>query len=144
MAGDVETSAIKYSLMERLRGAFHVVTVGDGTESFSVALTGKKTSYHCDLNIIIKTEHHKARIIIDGSAEINNSNKVFYALCILTLLVLGLFPGTINTRGQGTAVDAMVFMFLGFFVVYDMNKKLAEPEALLERVLNSVATEYGE
>ena len=37
----VDPSAVKYSLVQRLRGAFHVETVGEGVESFSVAAAGK-------------------------------------------------------------------------------------------------------
>jgi len=140
----VEASVIKYSLVERLREAFHVETVGDGVENFSMTMTGKGTPYRCALDVIIKADAARGRIIVSGATAINASTKIFYALGILALLVLGLFPGTINTSGKGSgAVDFLVFLFLGAFVIFDMNRKVAELEALLDRVLGAVETEFG-
>lgn len=144
LAGAVEPSSIKYSLVERLRGAFHVETVGEGVENFTVTVTGRNIPCHCTLNVLLKTDGHRARIVIDGEAEINAMTKVFYALGILALLILGLFPGsTIKTSGTGTATDVLVFLFLGVFILHDINKKVAEPEYLVDRILRAVEAEFG-
>jgi hypothetical protein len=143
LSGAVESAAIKYSLVERLRNVFHIETVGEGIESFSLAATGKDVPCHCLFNVILKTDGRYARLIVDGSAEITATAKILYTLGVLALLVLGLFPGTINTTGHGGATDLMVFLFLGIYILYDMNKKLAEPEQLLDRILRAVATEFG-
>lgn len=144
LAGTVDAAAIKYSLVERLRGAFHVEVVGEGTEHFTVAALGKDTPYRCALNVILKTDGKYARLMVEGETGINASTKILYSLGVLALLVLGLFPGgTINTSGQGSAMDVLVFLFLGIFVIYDINRKMAEPELLLDRVLNAVETEFG-
>lgn len=139
----VEPAAIKYSLIERLRGAFHIETVGEGDERFTLTTLGRGTPYHCTLNVFLKTDGQRARVIIGGDVEINATTKIFYVLGLLALLILGLFPGTINTSGQGSAMDVLVFLFLGAFVLHDINKKLAEPEILLDRVLRAVETEFG-
>jgi len=143
LSGAAGAAAIKYSLVERLRGAFHIETVGEGAEKFTLTAVGKDIPCHCKLNVLLKTDSQRARLIIDGGADINASTKIFYILGVLALLVLGLFPGTINTTGRGSALDFLAFMFLGMFVLYDMNKKLAEPEKLLDRILGAVATEFG-
>lgn len=143
LSGVTEASAIKYSLVERMRGIFHIETVGEGIENFTLTAIGKDIPCHCVFNVLLKTDGRYARIIVDGGAEISATTKIFYTLGVLALLVLGLFPGTINTSGHGTAADLMVFLFLGVFILYDMNKKLAEPESLLDRVLRAVATEFG-
>lgn len=143
LASPVDAETVKYSLVERLRNAFHVETVGEGAEVFTLNVLGKNTPYHCALNVAVKTDAERARVIINGNVEINSSTKIFYVLGILVLLVLGLFPGTINTSGHGSAMDVMVFLFLGIFIMIDMNKKLGEPEHLLDRVLRALETEFG-
>ena len=144
LGGPAEAAAIKYSLIERVRDAFHVETVGEGDENFSLVASGKRTPYHCTLTVLVKTDDRRARVIINGEAEVNASTKIYYGLGVLALLVLGLFPGTINTSGQGSAMDVLVFLFLGIFVLHDIDRKLAEPELLLDRILNAVDTEFGE
>ena len=139
----VEVSSIRYSLVERMRGAFHVETVDGEDEDFTLTAMGKGTSCRCMLNVFLRTDDRYARIIIDGTVEVTPSAKIIYILGILALLVLGLFPGTINTTGQGGAMDFMVFLFLGMFVLHDANKKLEEPEQLLDRVLAAIETEFG-
>jgi uncharacterized protein YhhL (DUF1145 family) len=143
LSGAVETSAIKHSLVERMRNIFHIETIGEGLDNFSVSATGKDIPCHCMFNVMLKTDERYARLIVDGSAEITAAIKIIYTLGVLVLLVLGLFPGTINTTGHGSATDLMVFLFLGIFILYDMNKKLAEPEIMLDRILRAVATEFG-
>ena len=143
LPGAVEASAIKHSFVERLRGVFHIETVGEGAESFTLTGIGKDIPCNCTLNVLLKTDGRYARLIVDGGAEISATAKMIYTLGILALLVLGLFPGTLNTSGHGTAVDLMVFLFLGVFIFYDMDKKLAEPGTQLDRILRAVATEFG-
>lgn len=144
LASPLETSTIKYSLVERLRASFHVETVGEGTENFDVNMMGKDSPCRCKLSIILKTDASRARVIVSGVATISPYTKIMYALGILALLVLGLFPGTINTSGQGSgATDFLVFLFLGAYVLFDMNKKIAELENLLERVLKALSTEFS-
>lgn len=144
LAGDADIVAIKHTLIERLRGAFHIETVGENAENFSLTATGRNTPCTCSFNVLLKADGKRARIVVDGEAEINSSTKMLYVLGFLALLVLGLFPGTtINTSGRGSAIDFMVFLFLGVFILFDMGKKLAEPELLMDRILTAVATEYG-
>ncbi len=143
LAAAAESSAIKYSLVERMRGVFHIETVGEGVENFTLTAIGKDIPCHCVFNVLLKADNKYARLIVDGSAEISAASKILYTLGVLALLVLGLFPGTIKTGGSDSAMDLMVFLFLGIFIFYDMNKKLAEPEILLDRILRAVATEFG-
>jgi hypothetical protein len=143
LSGAVETAAIKDSLVERMRNIFHIETVGEGAENFTLTAIGKDVPCHCVFNVMLKTNEKYARLIVDGGTKITATAKIQYALGLLALLVLGLFPGTINTTGHGGATDLMVFLFLGIYILYDINKKLAEPELLLDRVLRSIATEFG-
>ena len=117
--------------------------MGEGNENFKVTALGKDTPYHCMFNVVLKAGDKRGRVIIDGGAEINSSTKVFYALGVLALLILGLFPGTINTTGHGSALDFLAFLFLGAYVISDINKKLGEPQILIDRILNAIEAEFG-
>ncbi|MDE2335844.1 MAG: hypothetical protein KGL10_00870 [Alphaproteobacteria bacterium] len=139
----VETAAVKYSLVERLRGIFHIETVGEGDESFTLAATGKDVPCHCLLNVLLKTDEKHARVIVDGQAKITAPTKILYTLGVLALLILGQFHGIINTSGTGNAEDLMVFLFLGIFILFDVGKKLSEPERMIDRVLAALETEFG-
>lgn len=143
LARDADTASIKYSLVERLRSAFYVETVGEGEENFSITASGRSIPCDCSFNVLLKVEPKYARIIIDGTSGVSGTTKIFYTLGFLALLILGLFPGTINTTGKGGAMDFMVFLFLGAFLVTDMTKKLAEPQILIDRILKAVDTEFG-
>ena len=143
LSGSVETSAIINSLVERLRNIFHVETVGEGTEKFTLTAIGKDIPCHCTFNVQLKTDSKYARLIVNGGAKITAPTKILYTLGVLALLVLGQFHGIINTSSSGSAADMLVFLFLGMFVLYDVNRKLAEPEQLLDRVLGAIATEFG-
>src|SRR5262249_205596 len=136
-------SVIKHSLVERLRSVFHIETVGESTENFTLTGAGKDVPCHCVLNVLLKADSSHARLIIDGSAKVNALTKILYVMSVLVLLVLGQFHGSLNTTGGGSALDLMVFLFLGIFILHDMNKKLAEPQMLLDRILRSLTTEFG-
>ena len=144
LAHAADPLSLKHSLIERMRSAFHIETVGEGIEKFSLTALGRDTPYHCSFDIFLKTDGLRARVIVTGGVEINAATKIFYVMGLLALLILGIFPGTINTTGRGSgAMDILVFLFLGAFVLHDINKKLCEPETVLDRVLNAVETEFG-
>lgn len=139
----VEASAIKYSLMQRMRSAFHVETVGDGVEAFSLNATSKATAYVFNLNVMIRCDDGRVRILIDGSNEISVATRIFYVLSLLLVLLLSLFPSVFSGEGTGFPMVAMFFLVVGSFIIYDMNKKIEEPQAILDRILASVAAEFG-
>lgn len=143
LSNAVETVAIKNSLIERMRNIFHVETVGENTEKFTLTAVGKDIPCHCVFNILLKTDPKHARVIVNGGARITAPTKILYTLGVLALLVLGQFHGIINTSSSGSAMDLLVFLFLGIFVLYDINRKLSEPEYILDRVLQAIATEFG-
>lgn len=143
LAGAVDAAAIKNSFVARMRNIFHVETVGDGTDAFTVTATGKHLPCACTFNVLLKMDAKHARLVVDGGTEITTPTKIVYTLGVLALLVLGQFHGGLNTSIGASAMDILVFLFLGIFVLYDVNRKLAEPEQLLDRVLSAVATEFG-
>lgn len=144
LPADTDVAAIKHSFVERLRGPFHIETVGESNEHFSITATGRYVPCSCTLNVLLRTDKNRARIVVDGNTGITAGTKILYVLGFLALLVLGLFPGTtINTSGRGSAMDFMVFLFLGAFILYDLAKKQAEPEILIDRILSSVEAEYS-
>ncbi len=140
----VDGSSVKYSLVQRLRAAFHIETVGEGTESFSISGTSKATSYVFNLNVMIKSEPNRVRVIVDGGNEVSIATCVFYVLSLLAVLALSLFPGTSEDKGAGNVVlEAIFFLVVGGFIISDMNKKFEEPQQMLDRIMKSLEAEFG-
>lgn len=139
----LETSTVKYSFVQRLRNAFHVETVGEGTENFAVSATSKATSYFFTLNVMIRSDHGRMRIVVDGGNEISLATRIFYVLSLLAVLALSFFPSGLDDAGvKGMAIEAMFFLVVGGFIIYDINKKLEEPQQILDRILHSVNSEF--
>ena len=144
LAVPVDAGLVKHTLIERLRSAFNVEIVGEGSENFVIKFTGKRVLYKCAMNVVLKVDDQRARVIIDGKVGVRTSTMWLYTLGILMLLIVGLFPGILNTTGRGSnATDILVFLFLGVFLLYDINKKMIEPEILLDRILRALAAEFG-
>ena len=139
----VDPAAVKYSLVQRLRGAFHVETVGEGVEQFTVSAAGKTTSYVFSLNVTLKAEEKHVRILTDGSNEVSLGVRVFYVLSLLAVLALTLFPGAIESASSSTVLEAIFFLVVGGFIIHDMNKKFDEPQILVDRILKSVEAEFS-
>lgn len=141
----LETSTVKYSFVQRLRNAFHVETVGEGTENFAVSATSKATSYFFTLNVMIRNDHGRMRLVVDGGNEISLATRIFYVLSLLAVLALSFFPGSLDDSGAkgGIAIEAMFFLVVGGFIIYDINKKLDEPQQILDRILQSVNSEFS-
>lgn len=136
--------SVKLSVVDRLKAAYQVDTVGEGADQFTVTVSGRGSSSDCVLHVSLKLDNNKARVLMDGYSKISTIAKVYYAFVVFALLVIGLLPGTlVKTDGGGTAVDAMVFLFLGMFVVYDMDRKLIEAQQILDRVVNGVEADIG-
>lgn len=140
----VEASAVKYSLVQRMRNAFHVETVGEGTESFSISGTSKATSYTFNLNVLIKSEPNRVRVIVDGQNDVSKATQIFYVLSLLAVLALSLFPGAIEDGNTGgIALEAIFFLVVGGFIIWDMHKKFEEPQQMIDRIIRSVEAEFG-
>ena len=138
----VDAAAVKYSLVQKLRNIFHIETVGEGMESFTITATSKLTSYLFQINVVLKCDSSRARIIIEGKNNIGMPARIFYILSLLLVLALGLFPQVLAPP-YGLAIDAAFFMIVGGFILYDFNRKLDEPQGLIERVLDALEVEFG-
>ncbi len=144
---DVSMPKLKQSVIEKLRHSFHVETVGEGVETFSVNVGGRRkfagaTLCHMTLNMSLAHEKETVRLQMNGRVEVTNSAKMMYALGVLMVLLIGLFPGSIDTSSDGGPLDALIFLIIGGFIMYDMNQKLAEMESLLADMLDQVETEF--
>jgi hypothetical protein len=137
----LEPAAVKACLMDKIKDAFHVETAGDGVENFVVNATGKSTSYVFSLNVRIKTESNKARIMISGSNEVSIATRIFYVVSLLLVLALSLFPNEDATPNM--ILVSIFFLVVGGFIIYDMNKKFEEPQQLIDLILKSVDAELG-
>jgi hypothetical protein len=144
IAGDTEVSQVKYSLMQRMRGAFNVETVGEGTESFSVTAIGKTGAYGFTLGIALKSDRGRIRILVDGQNALRFGTKIFYVTSLLLILLLSIFQDSLsNAPSNNIAMNAMFFLVIGGFIIFDHSKKMDEPQIIIEQILNSVEAEFG-
>ena len=144
---DVTLPQVKQSIIEKLRHSFHVETVGEGVDAFTLNLGGRRkfagaTLCHMSLNMSLAQDKNTVRLQMNGHVTVTNSAKLMYALGVLMVLIIGLFPGSIDTSGDGGPLDALIFLLIGGFIMYDMNQKLAEMEKLLSDMLTQVETEF--
>lgn len=140
----LDAATVKYSLVQRLRNAFHVETVGEGTENFSVSATAKSNGYVFNLNVAVKTDDAGARVLVDGGNEVSMGTKIFYVLSLLAVLAYTFFPAMTQSEGDSNAIlEAIFFLVVGGFIIYDMNKKFDEPQGLIDKILESVKVEFS-
>jgi hypothetical protein len=141
----VDPVSVKYSLVQRLRSAFHVETVGEGVESFSVSAASKTGAYAFTAGVSLKSEKTRIRILLEGQNNLRMGTRIFYVLSLLMVLILSLFPEAVDGArgGGGMAMNAMFFLVIGGFIIYDHSKKMDEPQAILDQILNSLEAEFG-
>ena len=80
LSGAIENAAIKNSLVDRMRNIFHIETVGEDAENFTLTAIGKDIPCHCVFNVLLKTDEKYARLIVDGGATITAPTKILYTL----------------------------------------------------------------
>jgi len=139
---------LKYALTQRIRGAFHVETVGDGEDNFTI-VAGRKSEflgtfiYRFQLNILLKSSTKRACIVVNGNTELTQSTRILYIVLAVLILLFGLFPHPSTLVATGTSFNTIVLLLIGLFVFFDTTRKLAEPQTYLKRILESLDVEFG-
>lgn len=145
----IENADVKNALIERLEKTFEIETVSDGLEQFKITattgpLTGITRHARVNLDVSIHTEKDVLKILISGYSKTAKSLVLLYLFFLMILLLVGLLPGSIETSGDDSgAMDMLVFMLFGGYIIFDSNKKLTEPSEFLNVALNSIDTKFG-
>lgn len=145
----VDAATLKEALVERLEKIVEIESLSDGLENFSLTgTTGAPDSItrhaRLDLDVSLRFEEDIARILVSGTARSARSLMVLYWALFLVMLFVGLLPGSIETAGATSgAMDALVFVIFGIFIVIDINNKLSEPKENLSTALESLNTRFG-
>ena len=145
----VSVEDLKTALIVGLEKTIDIEKISDGNKEFSISgTTGSPASLtrhaRLDLDIKIVLEDNTARLLISGYSRTARSLMVMYWLLFLLMLIVGLLPGSIETSGDRSgAIDALVFLIFGIFIVIDVNKKLVEPQEFLQSTLESLNTTFG-
>lgn len=145
---NVSPDELKKSLLEKLERTIEVESVGDGATGFRLTgTTGTPASItrhaRVELDVKILYEERVARIVISGFSKTARSLALFYVFFFLAFLLVGLLPGSIESGQDSEALDVLVFLIFGIFIIYDINRKLTEPKEFLETALTSLDTEFG-
>jgi len=140
---------VRELLIERLEKTIEIKSISDGDSEFTLnGTTGSPASMtrhaKLDLNVTIKMDKNVARILISGYARVAFSLILLYMFLFSIILLVGLLPGFISTNAdESDALDALFFLILGIFVMFDVNKKLSEPKDDIEAALESLDTTFG-
>ncbi len=144
----LDPKILKDSLVERIGEAMDVQFVSSEDDIFSVkASTGAPGAIarHASVSVKFKIlqDDKLVRILCAGYTKVSSSLVFIYASFIAAILAVGLLPGSIETGDKGGAMDALIFLLIGVYVVIDVSKKLSEPKEILEDILQSIDTEFG-
>ena len=149
LAKKVTAEELRAALAARLEKTIDIEKISDGNEEFSISGTtgspgGLTRHARLDLDISIKFDGNAVRVLISGYSRTARSLMFMYWLLFFLMLMVGLLPGSIETGGDSSgAVDALVFLIFGIFIVMDVNRKLAEPQEFLQSALESLDTSFG-
>jgi hypothetical protein len=90
-----------------------------------------------------KTEK-ELRIIVKGSATLSYSMAFMYFALFCIILFAGLLPGSIETGSENSsALDAMVFLLIGYYIKTEIDRGLHEAEAQFNSTLNVLGVRFG-
>lgn len=148
LAKKVSVEELKKALTERLEKIIEIEQVSDENGNFRIKGTSgtpASITRHAkvDLGVDITTEDDVARIVVSGYARAAKSLIIFYSFFFLLFLLVGLLPGAVNSGPESNAIDVLVFLIFGIFIILDTNKKLSEPKEFLESALQTLDTEFG-
>lgn len=144
----VTAEELKKTLMSRLENAIEVREESGNAERFHVSgSTGAPVSMTryalVDIDATITADDSHARILLNGYVRTAPSLMILYGVLFFVLLCVGLLPGFVDTSIDGDAGDALIFVLIGMFLVYDINRRLAEPQEHIEAMLESMDTLYS-
>ena len=140
---------VKRRLIERLEKTIEIDSLGEGLDKFRVTgTTGSPASLtrnaRLDLDVEITLDGNVARIVISGYSRPAKSLSYLYWAMFFVVLLVGLLPGSIETSADTSdSMDVMVLLVFGIFIVFDVNKKMAEPREFLDTALSSLETTFG-
>jgi len=149
LARQVSAEDLKKELIARLGRAIEIDKTGDGVNEFALSgTTGSPDSItrhaKVDVDVSIRFDGNAARMVISGFSRPARSLSVLYGILFFFMLLVGLLPGSIETNAETSgAMDALVFLIFGIYIITDINKKLAEPKEYLETALESLNTTFG-
>ncbi len=144
----VSAEELKKNLMSRLENVLELQETTPGAEQFHVTgSTGAPVSMtryaQVDVDVTLAVDESTARIIISGYVRTAPSLMILYGVLFFVLLCVGLLPGFVDTSIDGDAGDALIFVLIGMFLVYDINRRLTEPEEQMKAALESMNTLFG-
>jgi len=148
---DVSPAELKDALLERLAKVIMIEESAGDAEQFTLSGTSgppRSLTRHARLDLSASINYDSsekvARIILSGYGRTARSLVVVYFVLFFALLLLGLLPGSVSTSMEESGpMDALIFLLLGVFIIFDTNKKLADLRDSLNDALASLDTAFG-
>jgi hypothetical protein len=84
------------------------------------------------------------RLIVKGHSTYTVSLTTFYMVLFIAILVAGLLPGSFETDWvNSNALDAIVFLLVGYYIKTDLDNALDEAEQAIKDTIKTLETRFG-
>lgn len=150
---DQDISEVKKFLYDTLSQIIDLKEISPSNDYFFLkGTTGgmfdfvRKTRIYADVNMIVEeTKNEKElKIFVKGNAVISYSMAFSYLVLFSLILFAGLLPGSIETDSENsTALDALVFLLIGFYIKTEIDKSLLEAEEHIRDTLKLLKTRFS-
>ena len=141
---------IKQTFDERLGQVFKIHNLKEeiGGHIVFKALTGSRNTFfhHMQMQVVcdITLEKNVLRIMTTGEIRPASSQIFLYIMALLTALLIGFMPGpTLASWESASALDAVILLLIGGYVIHDKQIKMQGAESLMQDVISAIEAEFG-
>ncbi len=150
---DQDIAEVKTFLQDTLNQVIEVKDISAGNETFYVkGSTGglfdfvRKAKVFAEFDMVTensKTEN-ELRLFVKGNAILSYSMMAVYLFLFFLILFAGLLPGSIETDSENsTALDALVFLLIGYYIKTEIDKSLVDAEQHIRDTIKTLNTRFG-
>lgn len=145
---DIDLAEVKLALTERFRRSFNIETIGNGIEKFSISFAARAhvfgaAAYRGSVDVRLKRDGLGLRILISGETRPTRAIIALYALLVFILLLVGAIPGSFDTTDSGDALDALLILATGIFLMHDISQKLQGSFTMLDQIARATSVEFS-
>lgn len=150
---DQDIGEVKDFMKQTINQVIEVKEISPGNDHFFIrGSTGglfdfvRKAKVFAEIDMVTentKTEN-ELRVFVKGNAVLSYSMMIVYLLLFFLILFAGLLPGSIETGSENSsALDALVFLLIGYYIKTEIDKSLDETEKHIRATLKTLNTRFG-
>ena len=149
---DQDISEIKEFLKQTISQVIELDEITAGNEHFLIrGTTGglfdfiRNAKVYADFDLMAEDSKtsKELRIFVKGNAVLSYSMMLSYLVLFCLILFAGLLPGSIETDSENsTALDALIFLIIGYYIKTEIDKGLLEAEKHIEDTIKTLKTRF--